>query len=382
MDELGERVVAELADFEALPSVLRARGYRVLGPAMRDGAIQLDELDSFSDLPAGWASDTGPGTYRLRRRGDRALFGSVVGPTSPKGWLHPADLLQFRVERDPDGMAVTPEAPDLAPLAFVGLRACDAAAIGVQDRVLRDGAVGDPAYGSRRRDAFLVVVNCIESAATCFCASTGTGPFAEGGADLVVTEVLDEGEHRFLLQAGSAVGREVLGELQTRAATPHEDRAAHEARDRVVREMTRSLDAAGARDLLLRNAESPLWEEIAERCLGCANCTMVCPTCFCTTVEDVTDLRGDHAERWRRWDSCFTFQFSYLASGVVRTSTAARYRHWLTHKLGSWHDQFGESGCVGCGRCIAWCPVGIDLTEELVRLREHEESVGRSEELR
>ncbi len=94
----------------------------------------------------------------------------------------------------------------------------------------------------------------------------------------------------------------------------------------------------------------------------------MCPTCFCTDTEDVTDLTGDHAERWRRWDSCFSLDFSFVHGGTIRSSTRSRYRQWLTHKLGTWWAQFGESGCVGCGRCIAWCPVGIDLTEEVAAL--------------
>jgi Fe-S-cluster-containing hydrogenase component 2 len=128
--------------------------------------------------------------------------------------------------------------------------------------------------------------------------------------------------------------------------------------------MGRSLEAAGLDKVLLAGLESPRWEATAARCLSCANCTMVCPTCFCTTVEDTTDLTGDHAERWRRWDSCFTLDFSYIHGGAVRRTTASRYRQWLTHKFATWFEQFGESGCVGCGRCITWCPAGIDVTEE------------------
>ncbi len=147
--------------------------------------------------------------------------------------------------------------------------------------------------------------------------------------------------------------------------------------------MGRSMDTSGIKELLYRNLDHPCWENVASRCLTCANCTMVCPTCFCAAVEDTTDLTGERAERWRRWDSCFTMDFSYIAGGSVRSSPKARYRQWMTHKLASWIDQFGTSGCVGCGRCITWCPVGIDITEEVRAIREtpvHHRSDGRKEQ--
>jgi ferredoxin len=123
-----------------------------------------------------------------------------------------------------------------------------------------------------------------------------------------------------------------------------------------------------AERVLKANLEHPRWTEVAKRCLACTNCTLVCPTCFCSTVEDVTDLGGDQIGRERRWDSCFTLEFSYIHGGSVRRDGASRYRQWLTHKLAHWHDQFGSSGCVGCGRCISWCPVGIDITEEVAAI--------------
>ena len=125
----------------------------------------------------------------------------------------------------------------------------------------------------------------------------------------------------------------------------------------------------GVHDLLYNNFEHPFWDDVGARCLACGNCTMVCPTCFCVTVEDSTDLAGDVAERRRRMDSCFSTAFTYVYGGSTRTSTRARYRQWLTHKLAGWVDQFGAVGCVGCGRCITWCPVGIDLTAEVASLR-------------
>ena len=143
--------------------------------------------------------------------------------------------------------------------------------------------------------------------------------------------------------------------------------------DRAAQQMGRAMDTHDIRDLLLDNLDHPRWDAVASRCLSCANCTLVCPTCFCSAVEDTTDLSGEEAERARVWDSCFSVDYSYIHGGSVRQSGRSRYRQWMTHKLGTWFDQFGTSGCVGCGRCITWCPVGIDITEEVAAIRATEE---------
>jgi ferredoxin len=230
------------------------------------------------------------------------------------------------------------------------------------------GRYGDRDYAARRDGAFLVAVNCFEPGGTCFCTSMGTGPRADAGYDLALTEIL-EGSHRLLVEVGSERGAEILADLPSRPADEADVGAAARAVDGAAQKMGRQMESADLRDLLARNLEHPRWNEVAERCLTCANCTMVCPTCFCTTVEDHTDLSGDNAERWRTWDSCFAQDHSYIHGGSVRPSGRSRYRQWMTHKLGTWHDQFGSSGCVGCGRCITWCPVGIDITEEVAAIR-------------
>ncbi len=140
--------------------------------------------------------------------------------------------------------------------------------------------------------------------------------------------------------------------------------------ERAREHMGRQLETAGLKELLDQSLDFPEWNDVAQRCLSCGNCTMVCPTCFCCTVTDTTDLTGAMVTRTRQWESCFTHQFTYTHSGPERSTIRGRYRHWMRHKLCTWWDQFGTSGCVGCGRCITWCPVGIDLTEEARRLRE------------
>jgi sulfhydrogenase subunit beta (sulfur reductase) len=366
-----ETYVIEVEALDALITVLRDRGYRVLGPTLGEGAIILDELDSATELPTGWTDRQDAGRYGLERRSDEAAFGYAVGPHSWKQFLFPARVRLFRA-RGGDGMELEPEPNDPQPLAFIGVRACELEAIAIQDRVFLGGRYAERDYAARRHGAFIVAVNCFEPAGTCFCASMGAGPKAERGYDLALTELL-EGAHRFVVGVGSERGAEVVEELPRRNAEADDLEAARQSVARTVERMGRSLDGEDLRGLLARNLEHPRWDDVASRCLTCANCTLVCPTCFCSTVDDVSDLTGERAERVRLWDSCFSADHSYIHGGSIRPSARSRYRQWLTHKFGTWHDQFGSSGCVGCGRCIAWCPVGIDVTEELAAIRATEE---------
>jgi ferredoxin len=361
------------SQLEKLIEALVRRGYAVIGPTVRDGAIVYDQLESVKDLPTGWTDEQAPGHYRLKRREDEALFGYVVGPQSWKKYLHPADVRLWSAERQGGTFRIlNNETKPKAPQAFLGVRACELAAIAVQDRVLLEDKYRDPIYGTGRSGTFLIAVECTQSAATCFCRSMGTGPAIGPGhaADLVLTELLGPGGHRFLVRAGSERGAEVLQDLKTKPASDADLHQAEAGIEKAASEQVRSIDNDGIKELLYQNFDHPRWDNVAARCLTCANCTMVCPTCFCTSVEDTSDVTGDHAERWRRWDSCFTQSFSYIHGGSVRTSAKSRYRQWMTHKLAAWIDQFGSSGCVGCGRCITWCPVGIDITEEVRALRE------------
>ncbi|MFD1663019.1 4Fe-4S dicluster domain-containing protein [Streptomyces caeni] len=350
---------------DALVRVLRRRGRTVIGPTVRDGAIVLAELDSAAELPHGWGVELEAGRYRVRRRTDPAAFAHSAGPQSWKSFLHPQRVRQWTADRGTDGeLTVRAEEPARVSYAFLGVRACDLHAIRILDRVMTGGRYADPAYGSRRSGAFLIAVECTEPGATCFCVSMGTGPAVESGYDLALTEVLDGGGHRFLCRSGSEEGAAVLAELPRRAADGATRTAAADAVSGAAERMGRSMPPVDLRALMRNTLEADRWNDVASRCLSCGNCTMVCPTCFCTTTEDVSDLTGDHAERWRRWDSCYDLEFTLLHDGPVRPGRRSRYRQWLTHKIGTWHDQFGSTGCVGCGRCIVWCPTGIDLTEE------------------
>jgi ferredoxin len=375
--------VPRLIDTEGLGELFQALvagGYRVIGPAVQGDAIVLRELSSAAELPFGWGVRLEPGGYRLRRRDDAAAFGHAAGLQSWKRFLHPPRERLWSASRAGGGFEVSQDDPEPPRYAFLGVRPCDLRAIAIQDRVL---AQPGSRYAQRRAQAFIVAVNCTEPGETCFCASMGAGPGADGtsGYDLALTELADGNRHRFVVDVGSSRGAGILGRVHSAPADEATVGRARSAVRAAADHMGRRMEPGGLRELMADSQQAARWDDVATRCLSCGNCTMACPTCFCTSIEDTTDLTGEHAERWERWDSCFDLDFSYLHGGSVRTSAKSRYRQWLTHKLGTWHDQFGSSGCVGCGRCIVWCPVGIDLTEEVKALRaERERGAGPEEE--
>ncbi|HYD29862.1 MAG TPA: 4Fe-4S dicluster domain-containing protein [Azospirillaceae bacterium] len=358
---------------DTLIAVLARQGYSVIGPKVADGAIVYEPVETAAELPAGWLDEQEGGSYRLTRGDDDAVFAHVVGPHTWKRFLFPPRQKLWQGERK-DGSYTIESAPVEVPrYAFLGVRACELKALAIQDRVFSGGQYVDPGYTARRQAALIVAVTCGRAAATCFCTSMDAGPKVTAGFDLALTELIDGDRHDFMVEAGSDQGHAILAELNGRAPSDDDLAAVESVPIRATAQMRRAM-VPGVDALLKRNLEHTRWDEVAARCLNCANCTMVCPTCFCSTVEDVTDLTGDHAERWRTWDSCFTVDFSYIHGGPIRREGFSRYRQWMTHKLSNWHDQFGSSGCVGCGRCVTWCPVGIDITEEARAIRDSEGS--------
>jgi ferredoxin len=359
--------------FDSLIPLLAELGYRVVGPTVREEAIVWGDIEAATDLPIGWTDVQEAGHYRIEPRDDNAYFAYTVGPRTLKTYLFPARQTLLTIENAETGLRFRPEPLDEPPYAFLGVRACEIAAAAIQDSVFDGSSYADPSYVARRKRSFTIAVNCSVAGNTCFCDSMGTGPRASDGFDLVVTEILDGNRHEFVVESGSERGAAVLNELSGRAAAESDEEAIVSIMKNTIDHMGRSMDEKATRALLAENLDHPIWDDIATRCLACTNCTLVCPTCFCSTVEDATDLLGS-ATRTRRWDSCFSSDFSNLHGHPVRSSTRSKYRQWMTHKLSYWYDQFGMSGCVGCGRCITWCPVAIDITAEMAQLNEESEA--------
>ena len=368
--EPGTKGVLSLDGVGLLIAALREDGREVLGPIARDGAVCLGPVRSISDLPAGQSDEQAPGHYRLSRQTTTEhggeLFGFTCGPHAFKRAFLLPEVTLVRLRRSATDVEVLAGPPPAPKLALFGARPCDLAALSIHDRVLQSGALTDADYVARRRNVVIVAVQCGKAGGTCFCTSMGTGPRATSGFDLALTEILSPAPaaHRFLVEIGSPAGAALAARIGLTPAPAEDVAEAQAISQRTAERMERKLDTVGLKERLSASLEDSRWAAVAARCLGCTSCTMVCPTCFCTTTEDRTDLAGTTAERTRRYDSCFSESFAYVHGGSVRPSLEARYRQWLTHKLSSWFDQFGTSGCVGCGRCVTFCPVGIDISAE------------------
>lgn len=349
------------SDLQRLIDALIASHRRVIGPVVRDGAVVFETLERAAQLPRGWRDEQAPGRYRLVPGDGPRCFAWAVGPQALKPLTFAPREVLWRAERNERGeLHFSEPAFEPPPLAVIGVRACDLAALHLQDRHFAYGAYADAYFNRRRRGLFIVSVDCAHPAATCFCASTGDGPAATSGFDIGLSE-LDDG---FIVAARSEAGQTLAEALPLQPVDEARRAQARAEREAASLAQTRRLPGRHLNEALFARLDHPHWKDVGERCLACGNCTSVCPTCFCHSEHDQTRLDGQVAEHGRQWDSCFSAGHSYIHGWVVRGSTELRYRQWLTHKLGSWHEQYGRSGCVGCGRCITWCPVGIDITEE------------------
>ncbi len=344
---------------------LRRAGFRVIGPRIEQGAPAWREIEGVEELPQGVTDEQAPGRYRLVGNGTQRHFSWAAGTSGIKPFIFAPRERLWRVDRDANGIHFRPLMSIAPRTAILGVRACDLAALILNDAHFLRNEYTDPYYRLRRESLFLVAVNCSHAAATCFCVSTGDGPEVLRGYDLLLDE-LDDG---YLIRSGSPSGDEILLKFSTDAASETQLGEARAQTD-ACREQQRALPPADALKKLMDRPDHPAWARVAETCLACGNCTAVCPTCFCHREIEAPALDGRSSTHRRDWDSCFNDDHSYIVGGPVRPDIRARYRQWMTHKLASWQEQYGRSGCVGCGRCTTWCPAGIDFVAQARALLE------------
>jgi len=348
---------------------LTASGYEVMGPKVRDEVIRYSPVSTISELPWGIADEQSPGHYRLTEGPKNRAFSWTTPPQAAKAICFPPEEPLWTVHRNDSGkVSFAAVEPRNQPQAFIGLRACDLAALDLHDRHF--GARGDPWYRARRAQILVVAVNCARSADTCFCASTGDGPAATSGYDLLLDE-LDDG---YLVRTGSENGKAVLAQCELSPTDAAMTKMAARQTAEAAARQRRSLPAGDLVTILEARRQAESWEGIAHRCLACGNCTAVCPSCFCHRHTETPTLDARESLHGREWDSCFSDGHSLMHGRPHRPGIAHRYRQWLSHKFGTWQAQYGRSGCTGCGRCITWCPVGIDVTEALATVAREEPS--------
>lgn len=349
------------AKLQNLIKVLTLEGFACVGPQVSAGTIVYDKLTDAKQLPWGIIDHQKPGQYRLEKTDLPQAFAWTNGPQAIKPYLFKSCDIAWCAKKIDNRLMVFHEQNTIArPLAFIGARACDLAGMAIQDKILMEDCYIDPFYKERREKFFVIAVNCNRCSENCFCVSTGDGPKATKFFDISLSEV-DSG---FILEIGTQKGNGIVTQLNLPKAEQKQINKVEMNINNVVKQQTKKLPSVNLRDLLFANLDHPRWDNVAGRCLSCTNCTQVCPTCFCQCATENPNLKGTQSIHSKVWDSCFTDGHSYIHGSLIRDDTRKRYRQWLTHKIGSWYDQFGMSGCVGCGRCITWCPVGIDITME------------------
>jgi ferredoxin len=360
--DLNNEIILQKPEFDQLLEALRQQGYETVGPVIKHDALQYGPIEGLADLPQGYISVQDAGSYRLKENGDQRYFDITPGARTWKEYIYPPRKHLFTLSKDNGRWERVEKEENPVKYALIGVRPCELAAIKVLDTVLVRDDFTDPDYAARRHRIFILAVDCLHPGDTCFCASMGTGPESSEGYDLKMTELDD----CFVIKIGSNIGLAVLNGLEWEPATAFCQQAAQRGLEKAARSMGRQIrDIETVPDAILNNIEHEYWLEVSSRCMSCGNCTFVCPTCFCWDSVDEVSVTMKKTSRYRVWDSCFNLAYSAQAGGNTRPSTKSRYRQWLSHKFGNWQKQFDVLGCVGCGRCITWCPAEIDVTAEV-----------------
>lgn len=235
-----------------------------------------------------------------------------------------------------------------------GIRPCDAHAVTLLDSIFDQQEYIDPFWKSRRDRTILVGLGCHQPCNTCFCSSVGSGPFDPKGLDILMTDLGDV----YTLEVLSDKGSTLLNGQMTLSEENQERMVAFQKK--AEEGMPKVFETSGIREKLYHIFESGYWQKVSQSCLGCGVCTFLCPTCFCFDIVDETQ----RDERVRNWDTCMFRIYSQEASGHnPHPSRSERTRQRLMHKFAYWLDHINQIGCVGCGRCVQYCPVGLDIRE-------------------
>ncbi|MCF6765672.1 4Fe-4S dicluster domain-containing protein [Thiotrichales bacterium 19S3-7] len=359
---MNEQLFLAYEKLDSLIFILKKAGFEVKAPVVDDGSIVYDTIDKASQLPWGYVDEQKEAFYSIKKTDSQRAFGWTLPVQSIKPLLFEEREVLWNVKRNDQGKLSFEKSAHVAKYAIFGVRPCDLRAIEIQDKVFIDNTYHDLRYQKRRQQLFIIAANCTSCHHNCFCVSLGDKPQADRGFDMAMTEV----EGGFVVEVGSQTGESVVDQLQLVGATKNQiEQAAKQIAATTSKQVKKVPEVPIMEETLKQSLDHAQWDDVAKRCLSCGSCTQACPTCFCHTEKDEPKLNGEETEHLREWDSCFGLDHSYTHGELYREQPKYRYRQWLVHKFGTWRDQFDTKGCVGCGRCITWCPVKIDVTEEI-----------------
>jgi len=335
---MDDKTIRKDALAELLDDLLEK--YTVVAPAMRDEVVDVDRIQASSE----------------------ALLDVPNSKRTPKSVFFPQSEVMFSYDLGQDEDVKVSDEPD--PAVLFGIRPCDARSFTLLDKVFDDPSYPDMYYLQRRENTTVIGAACLHPQSTCFCTSVGGDPFDTRGMDILTVDLGEAVLVRFITEKGEALlGNDPRLEDATAAETEQVERLAKEAREGIRSEV----HTDGVQEKLAGMFEDPFWDELHERCAGCGVCTYLCSTCHCFDIEDET--LGSEGRRIRLWDSCMFSLFTLHTSGHnPRASGKERMRQRVMHKFCYFPENYEEIACVGCGRCVQYCPVNMDIREVIEAL--------------
>lgn len=298
----------------------------------------------------------GTSSFREIRSPEEIHLDSQNSRIPPKGILFPQSEVMFRYTREKGRVSSqSTEQVDKAMVLF-GVRPCDVKAIGLLDFTFDGQDYKDVYFVNKRRNTIVIGLGCLSPRTTCFCTSFKIGPFSKEGSDLFLTDIGDW----WLIDALTKKGEELIKKGPFEDTTDEDLRLGEKVEEKALHKITSRVELNGLKEKLDQMVESPFWESLYEKCLGCAVCTYLCPTCYCFDIQD--EAVNSRGARVRNWDSCMFPLYSLETSGHnPRPTGGERWRQRLNHKFNYYVELHNQPACVGCGRCILNCPVNIDI---------------------
>ena len=321
--------------------------------------LLLGEIAKSNELYLPVDDSDGSAVYKKWEEGT-ALSDALNTVRSPKDFFFPQteNLMEFKMQGK--NIEIIDTRSELEDFVIFGVRACDVKSFEILDRVFLSEPV-DSYYAMRRSHGVIISLACTRPAETCFCKTFGIDPASPSG-DVSAWKT----ESEIFFEANNEKGEALLSSLG--ALLEDCDNEAVEAQKAKINAI---MDKLPLKNLTTegfgggKTAElfdDPHWAELSEACLGCGTCTFVCPTCQCYDIKDFNT--GNGVIRFRCWDSCMYSDFTKMAHGNNRLTQKERFRQRFMHKLVYYpENNDGLFSCVGCGRCLAKCPISMNIVK-------------------